>query len=97
MVSIAPNLFQIEGVVVSKESDSTLPDFSILIVELETVQHLQGPASFLDSSIEKITVNLQASVASRLEVGMHIQCNVRKAPQHFIAVPNSLVVHKAKD
>ena len=90
MVSIAPNQFKIEGKIVSIHKDEQLENFVSMVVQLEKVEHLQGPEQFLDSSLDELTVSVQDELASTVKEGMHISCKIRKAPGRFFIIPDSL-------
>jgi hypothetical protein len=94
MVSIAPNLFQIKGEVLSKKKDASLDHFFTINILLEEVEHLQGPSQFLDASQKEIEVNVPEELAARLKKGTQVQCKVRRTPGNFFIVPDSLLLNE---
>lgn len=96
MVSIAPNQFQIEGIVESKKNDAALAQFVVLLVRLEKVEQLQGPAGIHNTLSGEIDVCINKSVASGVEEGMYLVCKIRKAPGRFFALANSIETRAKK-
>lgn len=90
MVSIAPNQFQIEGIIESKKKDAALEHFVTLIVRLDKVKKLQGSGDFPAANSTEIAVSVSETVASELKEGVHLVCKIRKAPGHFFVLPNSI-------
>jgi hypothetical protein len=96
MVSIAPNQFRIEGTVVSIEKEAQLENFVNVSVQLEKVEHLLGPAEFLDPSTQEIDISVPDTLAISFKEGMYIECKIRKAPGHFFVIPDSLKTGEKK-
>lgn len=90
MVSIAPNQFKIEGTVEKKQPDNQLENFVTVTIRLKSVEHLQGPGEFLDSSAEEIDLSVAEAIAASLHEGLFLSCRVRKAPGHFFIIPDSI-------
>ena len=90
MVSVAPNLFRITGRVVSKKKDTEQPEWIVVTIRLKNVEHVKGPATFLDPSEKEIDVSMADDVAAGLKEGDQIECSVRKAPGHFFVIPDSV-------
>ena len=90
MVSIAPNQFQIEGIIESKKRDAALDHFVTIIVRLKKVQKLQGADSFMNASSNEVAISVDETVASGLEKGMYLVCKIRRAPGHYFVLPDSI-------
>ena len=90
MVSIVPNRFKINGVLVSIENEKDLANFVTLHLQLKKIENIEGPAEFLDPSTKTLAVSVNQSLAAGLEEGMSVECEVRKAPNHFFIIPHSL-------
>lgn len=96
MVSIAPNQFQIEGKIVSKENDAVLEGFARVTVHLQKVEHLEGPEEFLPLSTNEVVIHVQHMLAADWKEGQHLICNIRKAPGHFFVLPTSIKLKREK-
>jgi len=90
MVSMAPNQFEIEGIVLSKQADSQLDDFTTVVVQVTKSSQLQGAGAPLDSDSKELDVSMATAVAAPLKKGAMIQCRIRRAPGHFFLIPDSL-------
>lgn len=90
MVSIAPNQFNIEGVIIAKKKDENLSSFITLVIRIESKEHLKGPKAFLSASTKEVAASVAEPVATSLKVGTHIRCKIRKAPDHFFIIPDSI-------
>lgn len=90
MVSIAPNQFGIEGVIIAKKKDEELASFITLVVRIKNIEHLKGPKAFLSASEKEVAASVAETVATSLNVGMQIRCRIRKAPDHFFIIPDSI-------
>jgi hypothetical protein len=80
MVSIAPN----------QKKDEQLASFVTLVVRIESIEHLLGPKAFLSDSTKEVAASVAEAVATSLKVGMLIRCKIRKAPDHFFIIPDSI-------
>ena len=92
MVSIAPNQFRIEGVVVSRKKDEQLDGFFSVHIRLDSVEQLSGPQGFLDKDLTELSVNMADTLVKGLKKGSRIKCRIRKAPGRFFLLPDSLEV-----
>lgn len=90
MVSIAPNQFGIEGVIVSKKKNEEMASFVTLLVRIKSIEHLQGPKAFLSDTEKEVAASVAETVATSLHVGMQIRCRIRKAPDRFFIIPDSI-------
>lgn len=94
MVSIAPNQYKVEGVILSKEKDASLDNFSTVTVRADHIEPVEGPAHFLDPSTSEVSISVADAVAANWKEGMHLECKIRKAPGHFFVLPDSVHIRE---
>lgn len=90
MVSMIPNQFQIKGVVIAREKAPQMEAFSEILVRLEAVEHITGPANFLEQDSQEVVISMADDLADTLKKGSHIVCRIRKVPGRFFIIPDSL-------
>ena len=92
MVSIVPNQYQIEGTILSVRKDVEPDRFALLTIEVDKKKLLKGPEEWLKDIDDTFQAYLQEESLKehQLKKGMHLRFVVRRTPDRFFILPDSV-------